>query len=104
MRRVKFVGLRFVAFGIAAALLLGLVTSALWNVLMPAIFGLPAIGFWQAIGLLLLSRLLFGRWGGRRWGGHRTMKPRFVRGMADLTPEERERFRQARCGPEPERV
>lgn len=32
----------------------------LWNELMPAIFGLPTISFWQAFGLMLLCRLLFG--------------------------------------------
>jgi hypothetical protein len=37
----------------------GLVTMALWNALMPAIFKLPDIGFWQALGLLALSHLLF---------------------------------------------
>jgi hypothetical protein len=95
MRRVKFVGIRFIAFGILAVGLAGFVTSSLWNALMPAIFSLPAIGFWQALGLLVLSRLLFGHWGGKR--GH---KPRFVKGMQDLTPEERERFRRASCSPE----
>jgi len=64
----------------------------LWNWLMPVIFGLPHIGFWQALGLLLLSRILFGGFRGpgpgRRWGRR-------------LTPEEREKFRQGmqgRCG------
>jgi len=109
MRPIKFVGVRFIAFGILAVGLAGFVTSSLWNVLMPALFSLPPIGFWQALGLLVLSRLFFGRFGGggRRWG-----KPRFVRGMESLTPEERERFRAAmgrgcrKFGPEdePERV
>ena len=31
----------------------------LWNSLMPTIFGLTKIGFWQAFGLLLLSTILF---------------------------------------------
>jgi hypothetical protein len=60
---------------------------------MPAIFGLPAIGFLQALGLLLLSRILFGRLGGG-WG-HRMRNARWVRGWKDLTPEQRERFRGA---------
>ena len=43
------------------------VTMWLWNWLMPAIFKLPAIGFWQAVGILILSQILFkgGRMGGR---------------------------------------
>lgn len=30
----------------------------LWNALMPVVFGLPTIGFWQSMGLLLFVRLL----------------------------------------------
>jgi hypothetical protein len=60
---------RILVFGIAFAAIVGLVSLALWNALMPAIFGLPAINFWQALGLLLLSRLLLGRFGG--WGRQR---------------------------------
>lgn len=32
----------------------------LWNSLMPDIFGLPTINYWQAIGLFVLSKLLLG--------------------------------------------
>ena len=38
--------------------LLGFPLMILWNWLMPTIFGLPEIGFWQAIGLNLLSVIL----------------------------------------------
>jgi amino acid transporter len=82
----------FVLFGLLAATVVSLVTMTLWNALMPAIFGLPAIGAWQALGLLVLGRLLLGRPGGR---------PRFAHGWKSLKPEERERFREAmrrRCG------
>ena len=41
------------------ALLMGLPTMLLWNWLMPEIFGLKAIGFWQAVGLNFLSSILF---------------------------------------------
>lgn len=65
----------------------------LWNWLMPAIFGLPAITFWQALGLMGLSWLLFGGlrgFGGPRgpWGGH----------LRHMSPEERERFRAGMRG------
>jgi hypothetical protein len=86
------VGTKFLMFAVIFVPIIGLITVALWNALMPRIFGLPAISFWQALGLLLLSRLLFGRLGG--WG-HRMRKSRFVHGWKDLTPEERQRFRQA---------
>ena len=64
------------------------------------IFGLPVITFWQAVGLMGLSWILFGSWrGGRALGGWRGR----MRGRFDaMTPEERERFRQGlrgRCAP-----
>jgi hypothetical protein len=92
MRKMRFVGAPFILFGIAWVGIMGLVTVGLWNALMPTILGLRAISFWQALGLLLLSRVLFSRlWG---WGSG-MRKARFVRGWKDLTPEERERFRRA---------
>lgn len=91
-RRMRIHGARFILFGIVFVGVIGLVLSGLWNALMPAIFGLPLISFWQALGLFLLSRIFFGHFGGF---GHRMRKARFVRGLQDLTPEERERFRRA---------
>jgi hypothetical protein len=67
----------------------------LWNWLMPAVFGLSAINFWQALGILALARILFGGMGYHHW-----MK----KGMAHhhhnhsrekwqkMTPEERKEF------------
>lgn len=43
--------------------LFGYVIMYLWNWLMPLIFGLTTITFWQAIGLGALSKLLFGGFG-----------------------------------------
>ena len=75
----------------------GFVVMSLWNALIPAIFGGPVISFVQAIGLLLLTRLLFGfRMG---WGGYRQQRKqwrkRWETKMASLTPEERDKIRQA---------
>jgi hypothetical protein len=67
---------RGIAIGIAVAigfvlfiLLGGLVVQWLWNWLLPDIFGLRQITFWQALGLLALCRILFGSFG--RGGHHR---------------------------------
>ncbi len=46
--------------GIAFLALVGWTTMTLWNWLMPPIFSLVYINFWQALGLLALSRILFG--------------------------------------------
>ena len=60
-RVVKIVGLVLLGVMVAGllGLLLGLVVMALWNALMPDIFGLPPIGYWQAVGLFILAHLLF---------------------------------------------
>ena len=53
-----------VIFGIVLisllALLVGYVVMLLWNWLMPELFGLSTIGFWQSVGLIILAKILFG--------------------------------------------
>src|SRR2546430_7243880 len=77
--------------GIAVFVFLGgIIVRNLWNWLLPPLFGWHAITFWQALGLLLLSRILFGGLGvhgGRRYGYRQRMAERWER----MTPEERER-------------
>lgn len=43
----------------ALALLFGLILMLLWNWIMPEIFGLPEVTYWQAWGLVLLAHILF---------------------------------------------
>jgi hypothetical protein len=83
--------LKFLAVGVAAVALLGAAVMLLWNALLPALFGARVLGFWQALGLLLLSRILFGRIGrpGGMAGRGRAMAQRW----AQMTPEEREQLR-----------
>ena len=54
----------YAILGIAGAFLLGLlfgnVIMWLWNWLMPSLFGLRTIGFWEGLGLFLLAKILFG--------------------------------------------
>jgi hypothetical protein len=40
-------------------ILLGLPLQLLWNWLMPTIFNLPKITFWQAMGLNIMASILF---------------------------------------------
>jgi hypothetical protein len=54
----------FAIGGIGLVFLFGWVLMLLWNWLMPEIFGLKTVSYWQAWGLLLLSCILFGRIGG----------------------------------------
>jgi hypothetical protein len=70
----------------------GEVVRLLWNWLAPALFRLPQITFWQALGLLALCRILFGGLG--LGGGHRTGRRRMAERCDHMTSEERERLRQ----------
>ena len=58
--KVILAGLFFIVLGSFVALLLALPTMWLWNGLLPGLFDLPAITFWQSLGLCLLTRFLFG--------------------------------------------
>lgn len=78
----------------------GYVAMRLWNWLLPSLFGAHRIGFWQAIGILVLSKLLFGGFHGRQ-GRRGRWRGRMMERWGRMTPEERERFRQSmrgRCG------
>ncbi len=39
--------------------LVALILSSLWNWLMPDLFNLPEISLWQALGIFILSKLIF---------------------------------------------
>ena len=82
------------AMVLAGTVVLGGVVMLLWNWLMPGLFpGLREIDFFHALGLLVLSKILFGGFRGPggpgRFRHHR---------MAHLSPEERERFMGGRHG------
>jgi hypothetical protein len=98
MRKYRlFKAAKILVMIVVAVIAFGYVTMALWNALMPAIFGLKVITFWQSLGLLLLGKILFGgihRHGGGRPGWKRGMQQRF----ANMTPEEREKFRAGMRG------
>ena len=99
---LAFIG--FIAVG-------GAVVQLLWNWLLPSLFGVRAVTFWQALGILALCRILFGGSGlysRSRSGVRRRIVDRIRERMAErweaMTPEERERFQQRmreRCGVDP---
>jgi hypothetical protein len=95
--------MKFVVFAVLACTVFGFAVMNLWNWLTPPLFGWHTIGFWQAVGLLILTRILFGGRGfrgGPQWGGH--WRRRMFERWAQMSPEEREKFRQGMrfgCGP-----
>ena len=92
-------GIKIIKWTIVCVLLVfvfGFVVMTLWNWLLPPLFKLPQINFWQALGLFLLAKILFGGFGfgGRKWGGYNAQwKQRYYNKMAHMSPEERERFK-----------
>jgi len=64
----------------------------LWNGILVDVLGVKLITFWQALGILVLSKILFGGFRGRpHFGGH--VRQRMKDRWAQMTPEEREKFR-----------
>ncbi len=95
-------GVLKVILGIALLVaIVGFLVQFLWNHLMPELFNLPFITIWQALGLLLLSKILFSggghfknKWKGA-WSEHMRSK------LESMSPEEKERCRiqwEKRCG------
>ncbi|WP_413726641.1 hypothetical protein [Sodalis sp. RH16] len=87
MRDRKFKILVMAVVAVAAVTTL---VMLLWNALLPVIFGVKSIGFFQALGLLILSKILFGSFHGHGMFARRRQEMR-ERWMA-MTPEEREAF------------
>lgn len=93
--------IKIILFAVTAFIVFGFVVMALWNWLMPALFGLRHISFWQALGLVILCKILFGSFHshGR---GHMHWRRRMRERWEQMTPEEREKFQTsmgAWCGP-----
>ncbi len=102
----------FAIMGIALFIFLGgWIVMHLWNYLLPALFGWRMITFWQALGLLILCRILFGsHFGSHGWRGgpsssiRERMRERMGKRWPEMTPEQREKMRQrwaSACGFEP---
>ena len=87
-------GIKIIFFVALACTVFGFAVRELWNALIPPIFGWHTISFWQATGLLVLSKILFGGFHGS-FGGRRRehWKHRMKERMEHMTPEQRAQFR-----------
>lgn len=94
-------GFKIMLMVFVAVSVFGFVVMQLWNWLMPAIFGWHAVSFGQALGLLILSKILFGGFRGHAGRGGWNWRRRMAERYDQMTPAERENFRQGlqpRCG------
>ena len=91
----------------------GEIVMHLWNWLLPPLLGWRELTFWQALGMLVLCRILFGGFGMHGSGGSNSRRraeqriqdrvcervsERLSERMEQMTPEERERLRQGLHG------
>jgi hypothetical protein len=90
-RNYFFFPLLLIGFFVISAIVM-----LLWNLIIPAISPLTSISYWQAMGLFVLSRILFGgvrfarhHHGHRHPFTHKQFKAKFM----DMTEEERQQFR-----------
>ena len=98
--------IKYTVLAIAGILLLGYVVFLLWNWLMPDLFHLGSITFLQSLGILLLSKILFGgfkgNWYHKNWNDRKKLwRERMEAKMSNMSAEEKERFKQElakRCG------
>ena len=97
-RTVRVLG--HIAMKIVVLAVFGAVVMLLWNWLLPAIFGIVAINYWQALGIFVLSKILFGGFGfGRHPFGHKHRhRNRFHEKWMKMSDEERKEFLKHRRG------
>ena len=77
----------------------------LWNALLPDILGVSTVTYWQAMGILALSKILFGNFGsgGKSKSNNGGSKSKFRQKWMNMDEEERAEFKQKwkeRCGKE----
>lgn len=96
--------LMIIVFAAAAITAFSFIVMGLWNAILPVVLGVKAITFWQALGILVLSKILFGGFG--RGGGpfaarRHEWKEQMKEKWGSMTAEEREKFKaewKNRCG------
>jgi len=106
MNRKFSKGKKFIFFLPVVALIataLGFIVMYLWNWILPEVTHAGRLNFWQALGLLVLCRLLFGNFN-KGGGGHNRFREKAM-GMRSkwqsMNDEERAKFKEEykrRCG------
>ncbi len=97
----------FIPIAIAAGVFIfGSLVMLLWNALLPAVIGVHTITFWQALGILILSKILFGGFSGHH-GHHKSHHYGRHERWMHLTPEQKEKMRaewknRCECSEKPE--
>ena len=101
--RFKRKGFRILGFIAIVGLIFPFVVMWLWNLaLAPAVENINPVNFWQAAGLLILSRILWGGFGFRPGGPFRNRSHFWRQRWKKMPEEDRAKFKEEwkkRCGP-----
>lgn len=98
-RRIAKIVLLVLVVGPIAVLAFGGLIMYLWNAILPALLGVSVISFWQAVGLLVLCKILFGSMGSggggyrrrKQWGGPPShLREKFM----NMSEEEKAAFKE----------
>ena len=93
----------FILIGIAAVALFSFIVMGLWNAVLVPVIHVSAVTFWQAAGILILSKILFSgfKGGGPMGRGRHQWNSGMKEKWQNMTPEEKEKMKQEwrqRCG------
>lgn len=83
-----------IVFIVAMFFAVSLIVMGLWNHILPDILGVKAITFWQAMGILVLSKILFGGFHGKRGFGRDKFRRLKEERMDGMTEEQKEKLKE----------
>jgi hypothetical protein len=83
-----------VLFVLAAIAGFSAVVMLLWNAILPDVLGVEVVNYWQAMGILVLCKILFGSFGpSKRKGKGKRRNPRCKEKIMDMTDEQEDSFK-----------
>ncbi|TDH26224.1 hypothetical protein EXU57_12100 [Segetibacter sp. 3557_3] len=84
----------FILVALAAILLLSFVVMSLWNGVLVKVVPVSPVSFGQALGIFVLSKILFSGFKGRGWGNRGRWSQQLKDKWQMMTPEEQQKFKQ----------
>ena len=100
MKKVGYKIVGIIVFGTVLITGLSAAVMYLWNYALAPSIGINPLSYWQAMAILVLSKILLTGFRPRKHGGH--WKHKWRSKMHNMSDEEREQFREKwaqRCGP-----
>lgn len=95
-KNIKTFKLLIIPFVIGMFFIVTAIVMWLWNALLPELLGAKSISYWQAMGILVLSKILFGGFHGKGCKQHHKMEYlNRHEALGEWSDEEREKLREA---------